>query len=73
MRFEPARVQVSAGSTVTWRNDDQVVHTVKAADGSWESPLMQPGQTYQHTFANAGQVEIICGPHPFMKSVVEVR
>ena len=71
--FEPGRIQVPPGSTVVWRNDDQVAHTVKAANGSWESPVIQPGATYRRTFARAGTFQITCGPHPFMKQVVEVK
>jgi plastocyanin len=71
--FEPGRIQVPPGSTVVWRNDDQVAHTVKAANGSWESPMIQPGATYRRTFPRAGTFQITCGPHPFMKQVVEVK
>ena len=71
--FEPGRIQVPPGSTIVWRNDDQVAHTVKAANGSWESPMIQPGATYRRTFPRAGTFQITCGPHPFMKQVVEVK
>jgi plastocyanin len=73
LRFSPQTVTVAAGEQVAWRNDDQVAHTVTAQDGSWTSPLLQPGVTYTHTFAQPGRYEITCKPHPFMKSVVEVR
>jgi plastocyanin len=73
MQFEPRRVRIAVGSTLAWRNDDQVVHTVKAQDGSWESPPIEPGGVYRYTFAQAGQFEITCGPHPFMKQTVEVK
>jgi plastocyanin len=73
LKFEPATIRITPGSTVVWRNDDQVAHTVKAANGAWESPLMQPGGTYRRTFNQAGRFEITCGPHPFMKAVVEVK
>lgn len=71
--FEPGRIQIPPGSTVVWRNDDQVAHTVKASNGSWESPMIQPGGTYRRTFPRAGTFQITCGPHPFMKQVVEVK
>lgn len=73
LNFEPRRVQISAGTTVIWRNDDQVVHTVKAADGSWESPNINPGSSYRRTFNRPGRYEISCGPHPFMKQTIEVK
>lgn len=73
LQFVPRTVGVSAGQQVAWRNDDQVAHTVTARDGSWTSPLLQPGAVYVHTFAQAGHYEIICTPHPFMTSAVEVQ
>jgi plastocyanin len=73
MQFEPRRVRIAVGSTLAWRNDDQVVHTVKALNGSWESPPIEPGGVYRYTFAQAGEFEITCGPHPFMKQTVEVK
>lgn len=73
LQFQPGRVQITPGSTVVWRNEDQVAHTVKAADGSWESALIQPGGSYRRTFPRAGTFAITCGPHPFMKQSVVVR
>lgn len=73
LNFEPRRLQITAGTVVVWRNDDQVVHTVKAADGSWESPTINPGGSYRRTFSRPGRYEISCGPHPFMKQTIEVK
>jgi plastocyanin len=73
LQFEPRTLRISAGTTVAWRNDDQVVHTVKAVDQSWESPPIEGGGVYRHTFAQPGTYEITCGPHPFMKQIVEVK
>jgi plastocyanin len=73
LAFEPAELRISAGTTVTWLNEDQLMHTVKAADASWESTEIQPGGSWRRTFDRAGRFEITCGPHPFMKQIVEVR
>lgn len=72
IQFVPATVRVRAGSAVLWRNSDQLAHTVTAQDGSWTSPLIEPGQTYQRVFEKPGTYAITCTPHPFMKSTVEV-
>ena len=72
LQFTPSRVRVRAGSAVIWKNDDQVAHTVTAEDGSWTSPLIDPGKSYRHVFDTPGTYNIICTPHPFMKAVVEV-
>jgi plastocyanin len=71
--FVPGRVQITAGSTVVWRNDDQLIHSVTANDKSFDSGLLQPGKTYRRTFDRPGQYPYYCLPHPFMKGVVVVR
>jgi plastocyanin len=80
--YEPNPVQVSVGDTVTWTNDDSQPHTVTSGangqpDGKFDSspnfnPLMAPGQTYEHTFAEAGQYPYYCALHPNMVGTVSV-
>ena len=72
IQFVPATVRVRVGRAVLWKNNDQFAHTVTAADGSWTSPLIEPGKTYRRVFEAPGTYAITCTPHPFMKSTVEV-
>ena len=72
LQFQPRAIRIRAGTPVTWRNRDQVFHTVTAEDGSWSSPMIEPGQTWQRVFDTPGRYHIICTPHPTMKMVVEV-
>lgn len=73
LTFMPSRVTIARGTTVSWQNQDQLTHTVTAADKSWTSPLLQPGAVFTHTFDQPGTYEITCTPHPFMKMTVEVK
>jgi len=73
MAFGPKRIEISAGTTVTWTNNDPLVHTVTADDGSWDSGPIEPGRRWSHTFTQAGEFAFHCTPHPFMKAVVVVR
>jgi plastocyanin len=57
----PATVEV--GATVTWTNNDSIAHTVTADDNSFDSGPMQPGQTFSHTFSQAGTVPYHCSIH----------
>jgi len=71
--FAPNRIEVTAGTTIRWTNNDPLVHTITADDGSWDSGPIEPGNTWTHTFTQPGEYAFHCTPHPFMKGVVVVR
>jgi plastocyanin len=73
MTFSPKRLEIAAGTTVIWTNNDQLVHTVTADDGSWDSGAIEPGKTWTHTFTQPGEYSFHCTPHPFMKALIVVR
>ena len=73
MVFGPKRIEISVGGSVAWTNNDQLVHTITADDGSWDSGPIEPGKTWTHTFTQPGEYSFHCTPHPFMKAVVVVR
>lgn len=63
-QFQPTTLNVRVGDTVTWRNDDAVAHTVTSDAGSeLDSPMLEPGETWTHTFTRAGAFEYHCTPH----------
>lgn len=70
--FVRPRIQITVGTTVEWKNNDPLIHTVTAVDKSFDSGLIRPGNTYSHTFTKAGTFNIFCMPHPFMKAVIVV-
>ena len=73
MAFAPNRIEIAAGTTIVWTNNDPVVHTLTADDKSWDSGAIEPGQTWSHTFTQPGEFAFHCTPHPFMKGVLVVR
>jgi plastocyanin len=73
MTFGSKRIEVAAGTTIQWTNNDPLVHTVTADDGSWDSGAIEPGKTWAHTFTQPGEYAFHCTPHPFMKAVIIVR
>ncbi len=73
MAYAPARIEVEAGTTVEWTNDDPLAHTVTSSDGAFDSGLIAPGGRWRHTFAEPGEYPFSCTPHPFMKGTVVVR
>jgi plastocyanin len=52
--YSNASLQVVKGSTVMWRNDDAVAHTVTADNGSFDSGDIMAGATYSFSFASTG-------------------
>jgi len=72
-KFEPAHIEVSAGSTVTWTNHDNFTHSVEV-DGQSEVHMMRPGETAQVTFSTPGDYHYVCTLHTQnMQGVVTVR
>ena len=60
--FEPATLDVAAGATVVWTNDGQAPHTVTGDFA--DSGILEPGQTFSHTFAESGEFGYVCSIHP---------
>ena len=70
--FSPASLTVSAGTTVTWTNNDSTAHTVTLDDGSAASGDIAGGATFQHTFTTAGTFTYHCRIHPTMTATIVV-
>ena len=72
--FEPAEVTIGVGETVTWTNNDSVPHDVTADSfSSGEPGGMAPGDTFEHTFEEAGTFDYTCTVHPGMDGTVVVE
>ncbi|HEY3798996.1 MAG TPA: cupredoxin family copper-binding protein [Caulobacteraceae bacterium] len=71
--FGPSPITVQAGATVTWTNDDDIPHTVRAVDGSFHSKAMDSGDAYSFTFAKPGVYNYFCSLHPKMVGQVIVK
>lgn len=70
--FSPGSIQVDAGTTVTWTNNDQTTHTVTTDDGSFDSGDVAPGGTFSMTFNTPGTFAYHCKIHPFMTASIVV-
>ena len=78
--YAPPEVQVAAGSSVKWTNDDNVIHTVtqgKPSEGAnstgFNSGPIQPGGTFVHSFDESGTVDYYCTIHPHMTGKITVN
>ena len=61
-KFAPAAITVTAGSTVTWTNDDNFTHSVRIEGGP--PMVMKPGEKATFTFDKAGTFKYDCSFHP---------
>ncbi|SFL03729.1 plastocyanin [Halogranum rubrum] len=69
--FDPAEVEVTPGSTITWvwESDNHNVVPESVPEGaSWEgtggdSEVFNTGHEYSHTFETEGTYEYYCAPH----------
>jgi plastocyanin len=70
--FRPNPATVATGGTVTWKLVGAAAHTVTADDQSFNSGLLKPGETFQHTFNTLGSFTYTCLVHPGMVGTIEV-
>jgi plastocyanin len=70
--FTPRVLTVKPGTTVTFRNDDDIPHLVVANDSSFRSKALDTGDTYEFTFTKAGDFAYFCGLHPHMQGKITV-
>lgn len=73
LSFAPGKLEIVAGTTVTWKNDDPLTHTITATDRSFDSGSVESGRAWNRTFARAGTYTYYCIPHPFMKGTIVVK
>ena len=71
--FEPARLTVKAGTTVTWLNRDDIPHTVAAKDRLFKSKVMDTDESYSFTFSTPGEYAYFCSLHPHMTGTIVVE
>ena len=71
LQFYPVTIEVKKGDVVEWKNDDLVPHTATSA--SFNSGTIVSGQSWRHTFTDAGNFPYVCTFHPQMKGVVIVK
>ena len=71
--FNPYRARVKAGTTVSWRNNGTVTHTIVAVDGSWTTGPLQPLDIGQVKFDKPGTYDYICKDHPWVYGQIIVE
>lgn len=70
--FYPGAVTVKKGTTVIWRNDDDIDHTVFVTDVGSFSGTMDNSATFAQKFDEEGTFTIRCSIHAGMRATVTV-
>lgn len=70
--YDPSHLDVLVGTTVTWKNEDSVNHTVTADGDAFSSGYVPPGGSFTFTFAQQGRYAFHCTIHKFMRGEVDV-
>jgi plastocyanin len=71
--FAPAQLTVKAGTTVTWRNQDDIPHTVASSARLFKSKALDTDDSFSFTFKDPGSYEYFCSLHPHMKATIVVE
>ena len=70
--FSPASLTVKVGTTVTWKNHDDIPHTIVSA-GKFRSKTLDTDDGFSFTFTTAGDYKYFCSLHPHMTGMSKVE
>ena len=71
--FTPPTLVIASGTTVTWTNADDDVHTVVEKDRKFKSAALDTNDTFSQTFTAPGEYEYFCSLHPRMTATIVVE
>lgn len=72
--FNPNPVEIAAGGSVTWTNQDAVPHTATGVDRAvLQSGTIQPGASFTQVFDTPGTFDYFCEFHGNMKGQIVVK
>ena len=72
-QFDPPTISVPIGTTVTWINHDEEIHSLLSTQGGFSSPGLDSDQQFSFHFEKPGTYEYRCTLHPQMTGTVVVR
>lgn len=76
-QFQPKLIEIPAGATVTWTNEDNIDHTVTSGTpdspgADFDSGAFGRGQSFTATFDRPGDYAYFCAKHNSMRAAVRV-
>lgn len=75
--FKTTALEVTKGTTVTWSNNDNTMHTVSSGtpptkDGKFDGQVAA-GSSFSFTFSDAGTFKYFCSIHNSMTGTITVK
>lgn len=75
--FKPSQMEIKAGTTLIWTNQDAIDHSVTAGkpgslSGAFDSDFFGQGQTFEFTFNEPGTYDYFCKRHESMVGTIVV-
>jgi plastocyanin len=73
MAFSPKTLRIAAGDSVTWVNNDIMMHAVKSSEpgNEWQSRDLQPHESWTRVVEKGGPY--VCPYHPMMTAEIVTR
>jgi amicyanin len=71
--FAPPTLTVKAGTTVIWRNEDDIPHTVASSTRAFKSKALDTDENFSFTFTEPGRYDYFCSLHPHMRGQIVVE
>jgi plastocyanin len=71
--FNPQKLTVKAGTTVTWSNKDDIPHAIAAVGKQFKSKVLDTDNSFSFTFTTPGSYEYFCSLHPHMTGTIVVE
>ena len=75
--YEPAEATIQVGQAIEFVNAGQIAHTATADDGSFDTGLLQAGESSIIVFDEVGSfgtgAGYFCQPHPWMQASITVE
>ena len=73
LKFDPPTLTISAGTKVTWVNEDKSPHTVTDKGKVFRSAGLDTKDSFSYTFEAPGEFTYICTIHPMMVGKIVVK
>jgi plastocyanin len=71
--FTPATITVKTGTPITWKNRDDIPHTVVSSDNLFKSKALDTDDKFSFTPTKPGTYNYFCSLHPKMTARVVVE